>query len=425
MKLRSMLLLVTFISLATGLMILTLAWHVPMMLWDQLDMLPIHDAWQKGNLSESNFWSARAGHWHSIAYALLLATMWLSDGHPWLDCLLSWVFLIIYAGIVFAMIRQTLPCANRTDLAISLLLVFLVLYPGHLANLQGGWQIAVFICMVGAAVVVASLTRDDLTWRHLAIALLATAVACMSFATAFALFPTTMILIALRNEQTLRRRVAYLGVWLICGLSFLVWGLLSSPGDDSTQHAFFQTIRYALNFLGGGVIRFAPDFAPWLASVAIVTAFLAFVRIRSQSAGLPWLGLLLFGLFSAPLTALGRAGMYPGSQAFVTCYVSFSSVFWLGWVALIFLAYRASSPARIHWRNGLLAFVACCATVNAAEMIKKADRVAASTRMTAAALRATYPSVDEAILREIYFDQPLLARERLERLHELGYPPFD
>nr|WP_180529220.1 hypothetical protein [Staphylococcus haemolyticus] len=51
---------------------------------------------------------------------------------------------------------------------------------------------------------------------------------------------------------------------------------------------------------------------------------------RWQSALRPWLALMLFGIGCALLTALGRAGEYGPDHAFVTRYVSFSSLFRFG-----------------------------------------------------------------------------------------------
>ena len=74
-----------FSLLAAMLLVLTLAWHVPMMLWDHLDLVPIYAAWQSGALADSAFFAVHGGHMHTAAYAVLLATTALSHGQTWLD----------------------------------------------------------------------------------------------------------------------------------------------------------------------------------------------------------------------------------------------------------------------------------------------------------------------------------------------------
>ena len=57
-------------------------------------------------------------------------------------------------------------------------------------------------------------------------------------------------------------------------------------------------------------------------------------------------------------------------------------------------------------------------------MIGKAGRLGASSRETAAHIRAAWPDVDDTTLRAIYFEQPDIARQRLQQLHDWSYAPF-
>ena len=80
----------------------TLQLHLPLMLWDHIDLVPIYDAWQRGALAASQFWRIHDGsHFHSAAYAVLLATTWLSGGRPWLDCVAGWAFYALGALALF------------------------------------------------------------------------------------------------------------------------------------------------------------------------------------------------------------------------------------------------------------------------------------------------------------------------------------
>ena len=74
---------VVALPLALGLLLAaTLQWHLPLMLWDHIDLVPIYDAWRRGDLAASQFWRIHDGsHFHSAAYAVLLATTWLSGRH--------------------------------------------------------------------------------------------------------------------------------------------------------------------------------------------------------------------------------------------------------------------------------------------------------------------------------------------------------
>lgn len=407
-----------FVLTALALLGMTLRWHVPMMLWDHLDLVPMVEAARTGTLGHSIFWDIHGGHLHSAAYAILLLTTWLSGGQPWLDCVASWMLLVVFASIV-GRVARALPADVPMRWRLAILL--LALYPGHLANLQWGWQVAVFLCLVGAALVVVNLCAQRLDgWRNLA-ALAGAVLAWLSFATGIGLVPLALLLIAARHDLPPRRRAMLALPWMLLAIP-VAWPELARTNPGDALPGVSELALYALDYLGAGVARFATDVAPWLALAAIGTGIHAFVRVRREPTALYWSGFAGFALFAAVLTALGRAGPFGAEHAFVTRYVSFSSVFWLGWFGLMALAYRAGAVRR--WQSALVVLVAVFATANALHMVAKAEKVGRTSRETAAHIRASWPSVDDATLRAIYFDQPGIARERLQRLHDWSYAPF-
>lgn len=408
------------VALGLVLLLATWCWYVPLMLWDHLDLLPLYRAWQDGALAQSDFWRFHGGHLHSAAYAVLLATTWASQGQPWLDCLVSLLLLFAYAALVLAMARDSLAAAAPRT---WWLVVGFALYPGHLANLQWGWQVAVFLCLLGVALAIRALGGAALSGRRQALALLGGGIAYLSFATAIALIPTALVLIALHGESSWRRRAVYALPWLLAAVAVAVQYRLAGPADTGGAPPLTMA-HYLLNFLGAGVARFATDLAPLAGAAGLVSGFAAIVHTRDRRASLPWCGLFVFGLVAAALAAAGRAGSYGADQAFSSRYVSFSSMFWLGWAGLIALAppLRAGLMRRLGtaaW--GLLALLA---VVNALHLIRRAAQVGADTRRIAAQLRDTYPRTDEALLRQIYFERADIAAERLATLRALGFAPF-
>ena len=414
------------VLLAVGLLAMTLAWHLPMMLWDHLDLVPLLQAAEAGSLGRE-FWQLHGGHWHAAAYALLLATAMLSAGQPWLDCLLSWMLLVAFAlGVQRLAADARTAAARSTDAPAAsawwLLLPGLALYPGHLANLQWGWQVAVFVCLLGVVVTLFALTRARLDWRHNGLALAASLLALASFATAIALVPTVLVLLALRSDLSRRQRLLAALPWLLlAGLLAAYYARLSLHAP-SVAAGPGTLLVYVLNFLGAGIARFATTLAPVLAAAALLLVLLRLPSALGRRHCLPWLGFMLFAGLAAVAVAFGRAGDYGAGHAFATRYVSFSSLFWLGFVGLL-LDRDAGQPTP-RWLQATLAGVLLFAVVNAVQMGARAARLAAEGHATAGAIRASYPQVDEALLRAIYFDQPEIARERLQHLHERGYPPF-
>jgi hypothetical protein len=413
-----------FAALALGLLGLTVLWHIPMMLWDHLDLVPIYQAWQEGTLWQSDFWNIHGGHMHTAAYAVLLVTTALSGGQPWLDCVVSWSLLVLYAVVVLRLAAWSLVDRRGRGRGLACI-AFLALYPGHLVNLQWGWQVAVFLCLLGVAVAVACLAAPKLSWWRNAAALFAALVAYFSFATGIALIPVALAMIGLRRDLSKAERIGLAIPWMLLGLLILLKYQSSSLIHAASSYSLAQVLHYTLNFLGAGIARFATDLAPWLAVIAIVTGLHAFVIARHERVSLYWLGFLLFATFSAGLTAFGRADFFGADHAFATRYVSFSSLFWLGWLGLTFVASRSGGDAVGKWQSRLAVAVMVLATANALHMIKQAARVSEKTAAVAAQVRETYPQIDEALLRSVYFEQSAVARERLQGLRDQSFAPFD
>ncbi|MGN6520754.1 MAG: hypothetical protein ACTHK2_15145 [Dokdonella sp.] len=408
-----------FVALAALLLILALLWRVPMMLWDHLDLVPIYERYLQGALPIADLVRIHGGHLHAGAYAVLLVTTDLSHGATWLDVVASMVFLLAYATVI-TMLALRLARDRDHGLAYVLILIAFALYPGHLANLQWGWQVAVFVCLAGAVAAIALLSAPVFTAMRGVAALACAACAFASFAIGFAVLPVGALVLALRRDLTRPARWAWVAIW---GAATLAAAWLLHRGAP-TGRDFVVVARYALNFLGAGVARYATDPAPWLGAAALASGLAFGWRHRARTSTLPWLGLFLFGVASAFLTAYGRAGDYGAEQAFATRYVSFSSVFWLGWLGLLAQCPR-DTRRQVRGVRCATAAVAVLATFNAVHLMKKAAVVAARSQAVADTIRRTYPDVPEHVLADIYFDQPAIARERLARLRAWEFAPFD
>lgn len=420
-----------FAALAGALLLMTLAWQIPMMLWDHLDLLPIYRGWLDGSLAGTGFWAIHGGHIHTSAYAVLLVTTWLADGQVWLDGVLSWALLLVFAGVV-ARFPGARDCAgavqplSRAQQSLFIAAIALLsLYPGHLANLQWGWQVAVFLCLAGVAIAIGLLASHALHWRSNLAALAAALVAISSFATGIALVPTALLLIALRDDAPVRQRLFLALPWLAL-LAVTAWQALAITGRaDIAPASPVPVLVYALNMLGGGISRFATDAAPWLTVLALMLMVPACHRLRRHRQALPWLGLAIFAVLAALAIAAGRVATHGSDHAFVTRYSSFASVFWLGWLGLMWLWCAQLAPRGRRAVVAVVTVTVVFASVNALHLISKAGRLSVRTQAVAATVREQFPAVAPALLAQIYFDQPEVALARLRMLHELGFPPFD
>ena len=408
--------------LAVAVYAATWAVHLPLMLWDHTDLLPLYDAWQRADAPLRSLFAVHDGsHVHAAAYALLLATTTLSHGRPWLDCILSASLLLAQGVPLLRMARVTLPEAWRRA-GWRAGLVLLVFHPGHLANLQWGWQVAVFLstlCGVVLPVYIATRERFDMPRNLLALA--SVILGILGFSTAVAGIPAVLLVIAGRHDLAPSRRVALALPWIVLLAAAVAWLAPANGGPGATPLAYLQ---YTLNYLGGGVLRFAEGAAaPWTVLTLLAVAPAAW-RARRSAAALPWLALMTFGAGAAVLTAAGRTAAFGVDHAFVTRYVSFSSLYWLGWLGLM-LQDVAARPTLVRLQRVLAAVVLVLAAANGVHLAKKAAVVHRRALDYAATIRATYPHVDPAVLDAAFADRAPVAIERLEIARRHGFAPFD
>lgn len=402
----------------------TLWLHLPLMLWDHLDLVPILDAWRHGELGASQFWRLHDGsHFHSAAYAVLLATSWLSGGRAWLDCVASWAFFALMAWTLWRIVAdgwRGAPVARGWRWA----MLGLIVPPGHLANLQWGWQVAVFISLLGAVAPIRFLTLDRPTHALNLAGVLLAVVGVLDFSTTLGVFPVALALIGVRNEWPWSRRLAFALPWLVAGGSMVAW-LLSARGPSAPLPDTGVVALYSLNYLGGGVLRFAEDVAPWWTLLALLMAVPATLRCRDRPQARAWLALMAFAMGCALLTALGRAASFGPAHGFVTRYASFALLFWIGWLGLMVLAWGDAGPAWRRWVRPLLVATLVFAAANGVHLGKKAWTTHLRALVYAEQIRAHYPRLDDALLAQAYGERAAAARERLGLLRQWGFAPFD
>lgn len=411
-----------FAAFAALLLAGTLAWHLPLMLWDHIDLVPMFEAWQAGALAESGFWRIHDdSHLHVAAYAVLLATTALSGGQPWLDCLASLFLLLIQCWILVRIARDGLGDGFTGIWAVALL--FVAFHPGHLVNLQWGWQVAVFISTLGAVAAIGLLTRPRLGMPANLLAVTCATVGVLGFSNTLAVFPIAIVLVALHPAIDARRKVALALPWIVACTGLSWWLASGRQGGAPAMPDADAFVLYVLNYLGAGVSRLATALAPVWAVLALGTAAWTAVRHWHRKL-LPWLALMLFAVGCAMLTALGRAAEFGPDHAFVTRYVSFSSLFWFGWMGLMLAGWRDSAQAWRRWVRPLLSVLLVFVFANGIHMAKQAQQIHQRANDYAAHIRAHYPNVDGEVMAAAYGWRAELAHERLGALQARGFAPF-
>ncbi|NND45979.1 MAG: hypothetical protein HKN58_11710 [Xanthomonadales bacterium] len=410
-----------------ALLLLALAawWHVPMMLWDHLDLVPLLQAADTGALSAGQLLQPHGGHSHVSAYLALLGTTLISGGWPLADVLVSWLLLVAFAALLYHCVRAVSPAPDRYRL--QGLTALMALSTLHLPNLVWGWQVAVFICLLGVATGIAAITLDCSRPARLVLGAAALLLAVSSFATGMALYPAMIVGLLLQTRIAGPEKLELAVLWGLWFLILLFW-MDYLPPDTAVPTAaggLAELVLYTLNYLGAGAIRFAGVLAPVITLIGLGLLALALQRLRPTAPSLVtlWAALAAFALGAALLTAIGRAPHFGSDHAFVLRYGSFATLFWMAVLG-------AAWSARLH-RQGqqpiryATSALAVCVALNALHFIPQSRDFHAQGKALHNRVIEAWPQVPDETLREIYFEDPDEARARLQYLHDRGFPPFD
>lgn len=243
---------------------------------------------------------------------------------------------------------------------------FLVFSWVQMENWVWGWQMEVFMSTLALVAGVVLLSGVRFTPLRFALALGAGIVASYSFANGllfwFALAPLVAFAPALKRQA----RLVYSLLWVAvaaCALQLYFFAYHKpdvSPSLSSIFQAPLQFIGYVVIYLGAPVTGIVTP-TTWhgvalpvgplhylagiggLVALAVLARLLPRRRPDAYHAALPWLGLVLYVLGSAAITAAGRAGMGL-EQAMTSRYTTISTLYWCALAGLLLQVVQDSAP---------------------------------------------------------------------------------
>jgi hypothetical protein len=389
-----------------------ISFHYPAPYYDEWDLAPLLEAWDRGDLRLGDLFIIHGGHWHGAAYALLLPLARLTHWSQLVEALLSLAFIAATCALLLHIasrfMRDAAPEARLTPLAI--VAAYLTFSLDQSGNMLWGFQVSVFVSVFGAALCLAALLADRLNFIAFALALIGLGVSVGSYATGFALIPVGLALIAARPEIGAPARVGYLVVWASCGavLSFAFleaqrvapFGGGFDPGTLTTPAFAAYLAQFELVYLGAAIARLTTSLIIPVAVLGLVfvaaSTFLAARRGVSFRALATPLALCAFGIGAGLLCGLGRFDLGAG-QGGNGRYFSFSNFFWLG-VAMLAFALIAQTKLKVT-RGVLIAVLSLLALLKVASGVQsavKATRLPGEIAAVADTMRADPANAVEA-----------------------------
>ncbi len=341
--------IVTFLPLII-LSILILKYHVDVPFWDEWDFVGLLQRSYQGNLYFSDLLSYHNEHRPFFPRLILLGLAHLT-GYRILPELILNLFMAIGIFIslfyLYKMIFSTFKIKNYLQFVpvISLIVFSLTQWE----NWLWGWQVQIFLNILAALTGLRILSLRKIKTRHLFISIFWGIVATFSFANGLIYWLIGLFLLKLKEQKNKNKILIF---WLIFSFCVYFSYIYLTPSqevfklDFSAQDIFFLAI-YTFALIGSPLVSINGAGA-FLAGLAGVLFFIYFILISRKifflklKLFLPIIALGSYSLMSAFLTSLGRyrLGIL---QAISSRYISFSNLFWLSLLAILFIIKEGNS----------------------------------------------------------------------------------
>jgi hypothetical protein len=396
--------------------------------WDQWDFVPFLDRAARGSLTFSELASQHNEHRilfpRLIMLGLARLTRWDVRAEMWT----GWSMVVLTLGVLLLELRRRDRPAGLTAWAL-VPAAWLLFSLRQWENWLCGWQLQIFLAVLGAAVALWALLVPSAV--RIAAAVAAAGVCSSSFASGLGVWPAGAVVLLL-TPLPLCRRVALVAGWGVTACLVLALYLRgfqqigSHPSLGLALEHPLGTVGCLLTALGASLVQSLP-LAVIVGALLLLAVAASLVQLASRPEGLArarfGLGLVAFSVGAAALIAVGRVGLQPPDwlgPAMPSRYTTLSLIGVYG----IFRTAMEVEAKRLRWLlcSGLVLSVAL-SSVNELNTEFRNGAYIARQRREFRAVVLTLPEPSEAQLKGQYA-APEVMRERIRTLRALGLGPF-
>jgi hypothetical protein len=418
---------------------------------DQWAMLPVLAHSYDGTLSFGDLWVQHNEHRLLVPRALMLVLARLSGWNTRAEMGAS---LALAAASFCVLVYQLRATGKAIGWRWRWLVPVLSLTTFSLNQAEswwGGWNIQIFLSVLGVTASLALLSRAVPRWLTLIAAMLCGVIASYSYGPGLLIWPVGFALLALQTRAAPRATAGRILAWSSAGIitialffSNYTWSAQATP-LGSIVRAPRPYLVYSVTYLGAPPTRGAVEYlfgqltgdtqaicnlgdsdlcayvnttaiGAGIAGVAIFALVIwALARRVPLSIWLPYVGLGLYALGTGVMTSLGRAS-YGNHQALAQRYATTASLFWLALIVLSALC--AHTYAHRRWVAALShSLIALFSLLIMLCSIQGLDHFRWQHSFLAPARAALYSAQDDALLQRLYAD-PQVVKDAIPLLRE-------
>jgi hypothetical protein len=391
--------------------------------YDQWELVPFLEKDVSGTLRFGDFWAQHNEHRLVFPRLLMVVMARLSHWNIYWEFAASLVFAAMTWIAVAVLIRRSSARVHEGENGPLYMIAALVLFSlSQWQNWFLGWQLQEFMNVLAIVLAIPCLTWQRYTTPGVFLAMFWAVVATYSFANGILVWPIGFVLLFLQRKEREGAFLREIAGWTMMGtmvVTSYLYGYETPPYHAPLSEALFQPLHvllYLLAYIGQPLGNIDVMLAICMGGLGIlvwiVTLCQLWVSRVPLASLLPWIGLALYGMGTAALTALGRVdeGL---EQALSSRYATMANLFWLPVVVQLYWVAQVSEgqlvkrllPAKLTCICGALLIASLVGAYRWTERYNAYDALRTEVRFgnDLERLRTLYPPAPEVILERRVF----------------------
>jgi hypothetical protein len=394
---------------------------------DQWELVPLLEKINNNTFTLADLWAQHNEHRILFPKILMLLLARWSNWNIFLELCANIVLAAFILLFLLLILRDTLKTVPGWLKIFTSLMVFSM---AQYENWSWGWQIQIFLSVLGSVISIWAVNKWQGKTLGLAIAILAAVLSSYSFNTGLITWPVVLVVMMLQKKWKLKHITMLI---FSCIITVLLYYHNYTKCSHHPPILFFLShpliyIRYVLTYLGTSLgWTYFSSLAVAIISLALISlAIFNIWRYDKQKLCdmAPWLALVLYVLMAACATGLGRAG-FGWQQAASSRYITIS--FLLPLSAAVLLYYSAKlcpeiSPEKTAKKTFFTTIIISAFLISYISSYRSGIKTMSkrSKYINASAYCLNHPQIaDDYSLKRLYPD-PDIIRPRIKILSEIG-----
>jgi len=320
--------------------------------YDQWELVPLLEKQSLGALGFRDFWGQHNEHRLIFPRLLMLALAQWSQWNVYWELATNFVLALTTWAALALLIRRTGRQIHEEDNGPVYMVMSLIVFSlSQWQNWFLGWQMQVFMTVLAIVLSLACLSFQRYTSLGVALAAVFGVLATYSFANGILIWPIGFLLLVLLRHTRPRFWRQELGAWGGVGLTVIasyLYGYETPAYHPSLLEALRQPLHsalYLLAYLGQPMGNVHLILSVCMGALALLVWGVTLAQLLacrvSLNALAPWIGLALYALGTAAMTAFGRVdeGL---EQALSSRYVTVANPLWVAVVVQLYWVAKVS-----------------------------------------------------------------------------------